>query len=89
MSNFKVIINSRKVLRKPDDLPPDTGCWKNCTCFTSAEGLKKLTMSCNIVGRDRYDDFRDYLSDGEGKFFRGIHCRFPAKGGQWQCDQIY
>jgi len=68
MSNFKVIIDSRKVLRKPDDLPPDTGCWKNCTCYTSGNGMQKLTMTCNVVGRDRYDDFRDFLSDENGNF---------------------
>ncbi|MBR2626257.1 MAG: exo-alpha-sialidase [Lentisphaeria bacterium] len=68
MSNFKVIIDSRKILRKPDDLPPDTGCWKNCTCYTSGNGMQKLTMTCNVVGRDRYDDFRDFLSDENGNF---------------------
>lgn len=68
MKSFKPQIVSKKVLRTPDDLPPDTGCWKSCTCFTGKSGFRKLTMTSNIVGRDRYDDFRDLLSDDEGNF---------------------
>lgn len=52
----------------PDDLPQNTGCWKSSTCYTTKHGMQKLTMTSNVVGRDRYDDFRDHLSDEEGNF---------------------
>lgn len=68
MSRFIPVITGRKIMRSPDELPPDTGCWKNCTCYCSAEGFQKISMSSNTVGRDRYDDFRDYISDENGEF---------------------
>lgn len=59
---------SKRILRSADDLPPGTGCWKNCTCYCNADSNRKLTLSSNVVGRDRYDDFYQELSDDNGVF---------------------
>ena len=68
MTTAQAVITSRKMLRNASALPEGIGCWKNCTCYCHADGFQKLTLSSNVVGRDRYENFCERLSDEDGVF---------------------
>ena len=65
---FRPRILDRRRIRHHEELPVDRGCWKNYTGYCSNRGFRKFELSSDVVGRDRYDDFRHRLSDEDGIF---------------------